>query len=135
MQRILRGGKRKISNVKLLHLRTPFARNRNACRGARWKPENPCGHPEVRSRVCISGFVTTNPETPVFSWFTLQTVKPGDRDLAVQRSEASSRKLTLFAMGICLSPAVSKPSLYKYNASEKMIRCAHFDWRTRCAAR
>jgi hypothetical protein len=28
----------------------------------------------------------------------------GDRDLAVQRSEASSRKLTLFAMRICLTP-------------------------------
>src|ERR1700693_4898811 len=28
-------------------------------------------------------------------------------------------------MGICLAPAVSKPSLYKYSASEKMIRCAH----------
>jgi len=39
MKRILRGGKRKIPNVKLLHLRTPFARNRDACRGARWKVE------------------------------------------------------------------------------------------------
>lgn len=37
VQRILRGGKRKIPNVKLLHLRTPFARNRTAFRGARWK--------------------------------------------------------------------------------------------------
>jgi hypothetical protein len=27
MKRIFRGGKRKIPNVKLLHLRTPFARN------------------------------------------------------------------------------------------------------------
>jgi hypothetical protein len=39
MKRIFRGGKRKIPNVKLLHLRTPFARNRDACRGARWKVE------------------------------------------------------------------------------------------------
>ena len=36
VQRILRRRKRKIANVKLLHLRTPFARNRTTCRGARW---------------------------------------------------------------------------------------------------
>jgi hypothetical protein len=35
VQGILRRGKRKIANVKLLHLRTPSARNRTACRGAR----------------------------------------------------------------------------------------------------
>jgi hypothetical protein len=41
VQRVFRGRKRKIPNVKLLHLRTPFARNRTAFRGARWKAENP----------------------------------------------------------------------------------------------
>jgi hypothetical protein len=48
-ERLFRGGKRKISNVKLLHLRTPFARNRDACRGARWKTGKSYGHPKVRS--------------------------------------------------------------------------------------
>jgi fatty-acyl-CoA synthase len=37
MQRIFRCGKRKITNVELLHLRTPSARNLTAYRGARWK--------------------------------------------------------------------------------------------------
>src|SRR5207253_7284346 len=63
MQRIFRGGKRKISNVKLLHLRTPFARNQDACRGARWKPGESLrasGSPKPR---LISGSVSTNPET------------------------------------------------------------------------
>jgi hypothetical protein len=56
MQRIFRGRKRKIPNVKLLHLRTPFARNLDACRGARWRAgKNPYGHPKVRSHVCVSG--------------------------------------------------------------------------------
>jgi hypothetical protein len=37
MQRIFRCGKRKITNIELLHLRTPSARNLTAYRGARWK--------------------------------------------------------------------------------------------------
>ena len=39
MKRIFRGGKRKISNVKLLHLRTPFARNLDAVAERAGKPE------------------------------------------------------------------------------------------------
>jgi hypothetical protein len=37
MQRIFRCGKWKITNIELLHLRTPSARNLTAYRGARWK--------------------------------------------------------------------------------------------------
>jgi len=47
MQRIFRCGKRKITNIELLHLRTPSARNLTAYRGARWKAvTNLTGSPE-----------------------------------------------------------------------------------------
>jgi len=59
MKRIFRGGKRKIPNVKLLHLRTPFARNRDACRGARWKVELPLRASEGPKLLLNSRVVST----------------------------------------------------------------------------
>jgi hypothetical protein len=56
MKRIFRGGKRKIPNVKLLHLQTPFARNRDACRGARRKAETSVRASESLKGLVISGF-------------------------------------------------------------------------------
>src|SRR5258708_20324053 len=48
------------------------------------------------------------------------------QNLAVQRSEAWSRKLTLFAMGICRTRGASKPTLYKYNQSKIPLPSPHF---------
>jgi hypothetical protein len=76
MQRIFRRGKRKISNVKLLHLRTPFARNRDAVAERAGKPER-----------ILAGIRRSEAER--------------GQNRARQRSEASSRKLPLFAMRIC----------------------------------
>gem|GEM_PF-4580137 len=70
VQGIFRCGKWKITNVKLLHLRTPSARNRTACRGARWnagtilcgqsgepKPPflSPAGENQGRGPKCLGG--------------------------------------------------------------------------------
>lgn len=70
--------------------------------------KNPCGHPEVRSHIGIQG-VSTSPET----W---------DRKQAFQRSEASSRKLTLFAMRIWgTSRGVAEEGPYKSEGCKIVI--------------
>jgi hypothetical protein len=85
MQRILRCGKRKITNIELLHLRTPSARNLTAYRGARWKAVTILtGSPENRSHLHSKAFGAG-----------LETWVP---NRALQRSVASSKKLTGFAM-------------------------------------
>ena len=77
VQGIFRCGKWKITNVKLLHLRTPSARNRTACRGARWNAGTIlCGQ---------SG----EPKPPVNPWLVRRT-RDGDPNTKGYRIGRSS---------------------------------------------
>src|SRR6202030_724185 len=81
------------------------------------KPEDPCGRPEVRSHIGISRLV-------------MQTSKPGDRNGPFS-GQRHRRGNCPFLQSEFAAPGVgSKPSLYKYNACEKVIACAHFAMRT-----